>query len=121
MLPQQVSPAGKFREFRDSLEEETKGHQKRGEGGGRDLLTPQPGVGDVLQHGDRHAEEDDEQVAESQGADEDIGDGAHGLAAGHHIDHQGVSEECQGKDDQAGEQESQPDTGGQLRGEHQWP
>lgn len=103
------------------MRKKQKAIRKAGEGGGRDLLTPQPGVGDVLQHGDRHAEEDDEQVAESQGADEDVGDGAHGLAAGHHIDHQGVSEECQGKDDQAGEQESQPDSGGQLRGEHQWP
>lgn len=118
MPPQQVSPAGKFREFRDSLEEETKGHQK---GGGQGSPYPQPGVGDVLEHGDRHAEEDDEQVAERQGADKDVGDGAHGLAAGHHIDHQGVSEECQGEDDQAGKQEGQPDPGGQLRGEHQWP
>lgn len=94
--------------------------QKAARKGSRDLLTPQPGVRDVLEHGDRDAEEDNEQVAERQGADEDVGDRAHGLAAGHHIDHQGVAEERQGEDEQASEQKGQPGSRGQLRGEHQW-
>lgn len=70
-------------------------------------LTPQPGVRDVLEYSDRDTEEGDEQVAECQGADEDVGDGAHGLAAGHYVDHQRVAKESQGEDEHAGEHEGQ--------------
>lgn len=67
--------------------------------------TAEPVGGDVLQHGEGDAEEGDEEVAEGQGADEDVGDGPHGFAAGHHVEHQAVAEERQGEDEHADEDE----------------
>lgn len=83
-------------------------------------LTPQPVVEDVLEHSDQDAEGDG-QVAERQGAGEDVGDGAHGLAEGHHVDHQRVAKERQDEDEHAGEHEGQLGAPRQLRGVDQRP
>ena len=101
--------------MRDSLEGWGLGEKERAR------THPQPVVGDVLEHSDRDAEEGDEQVAERQGADEDVGDSAHGLAAGHHVDHQRVAKECQGEDEHAGEHEGQLGAPGQLWGVDERP
>lgn len=76
--------------------------------------TAQPVGGDVLQHGEGHAEEGDEEVAERQGADEDVGDRPHGAAAGDHVEHQAVAEQRQGEDERADEDEGGLGAPGQL-------
>lgn len=76
--------------------------------------TAQPVGGDVLQHGEGHAEEGDEEVAERQGADEDVGDRPHGAAAGDHVEHQAVAEQRQGEDERADEDEGGLSAPGQL-------
>lgn len=83
---------------------------------GQHTLTSPPVVGDVLQHGDRDAEKGDEQVAEGQRADEDVGDGAHSLAAGHHVEHQSVAEERQREEETARQCQGHLGSRGQLRG-----
>lgn len=81
--------------------------------------TAEPVGGDVLQHGEGDAEEGDEEVAERQGADEYVGDGPHGFAAGHHVEHQAVAEERQGEDEHADEDEGQLGARRQLRDVHE--
>lgn len=80
--------------------------------------TAEPVGGDVLQHCEGDAEEGDEEVAERQGADEYVGDGPHGFAAGHHVEHQAVAEERQGEDEHADEDEGQLGAPRQLRDVH---
>jgi len=91
----------------------------RGDRRTRPARTAQPLGGDVLQHGEGDAEEGDEEVAERQGADEDVGDGPHGPAAGHHVEHQAVAEKRQGEDEHADEDEGHLGTARQLRDVHQ--
>ena len=83
--------------------------------------TTQPLVGDVLEHCDRDAEEGNEQITECQRADEDVGDGVHGLAAGHHIDHQRVAKERQGKNECSCQRKSQFSARWQLGSVNQRP
>lgn len=94
-------------------------HPTRGDRRTRPARTAQPLGGDVLQHGEGDAEEGDEEVAERQGADEDVGDGPHGSAAGHHVEHQAVAEKRQGEDEHADEDEGHLGTARQLRDVHQ--
>ncbi|KAK7796215.1 hypothetical protein U0070_007048, partial [Myodes glareolus] len=80
-----------------------------------------PLVGDVLEHCDRDAEEGNEQITECQRADEDVGDCAHGFAAGHHIDYQRVAKERQGKNECSHQRKSQFSPRWQLGSVNQRP
>lgn len=81
--------------------------------------TAEPVGGDVLQHGEGDAEEGDEEVAERQRANEDVGDGPHGFAASHHVEHQAVAKERQDEDEHADEDEGHLGARRQLRDVHQ--
>lgn len=59
------------------------------------ILTSQPLRRDVLQQCERDAEEGDEQVADGQRADEDVGGGAHRAFTHHDINHQTVPHQRQ--------------------------
>lgn len=62
-------------------------------------LTPKPLGRDVLQQGERDAEEGDEQITHRQGADEDVGGTLHCSFPQNYVNHQAVSHQCQDEND----------------------
>lgn len=72
-------------------------------------LTPQPLWGVVLQQGERDAEKSDQQVAASQGADEDVGGHPHGFPSD-----DDVAQKSQQEDEEVEDQEDDLGVGRQL-------
>lgn len=77
-------------------------------------LTPEPLRGDVLQESERDAEESDEQVADGQGADEDVGGRLDRALLHDDVNDQAVSRQSHEEDQHVGDEEDRLGAVGQL-------